>query len=185
MFDNPFFWIVAIWWLVSNFLGKSKRRRLRQVERVPIEEPEEPLFEEPLEGAAPISPDPPAAGPEPESEPVYPQSPRPAVPLRATLKGLWRKLEMELEGVTQPVDSAPVPEPPVPPKAPVMPPPPPVVARRERAYEDHDTDSWGKRTTYRQPPLERYSSRWTVAQQAVIFREIIGPPVALRKARQR
>ena len=185
MFDNPFFWIVAIWWLLSNFLRKSKRRRVRQVERVPVEEPEELLFEEPLEGAAPISPDPRAAGPEPESEPVYPQAPRPAAPSRATLKDLWRKLEMELEGVTQPVASAPVPEPPVPPKAPVMPQPLPVVARRERPHEEHDTDSWGKRTTYRQPPLERYSSRWTVAQQAVIFREIIGPPVALRKARRR
>ena len=45
MFDSPIFWVVVIWWLLSNVLGSSKRRRMRQAAELPDEPFEEPSGE--------------------------------------------------------------------------------------------------------------------------------------------
>lgn len=192
MFDSPFFWIVAIWWLLSNVLGKGKRRKVRQVEPLPMEESEDYLYEEPLvddpfsaPGPGTVEPEPDRV--EPESQPVYPQVPPPLAPLKSTLKDLWRTLERELGDPAPPVASVPVQEPSIQPREPVEPPPPapPKVVERVQPREHDEVEVWGTTTTTFRQPLERYSSRWTTVQQAVIFREIIGPPLALRRRGRR
>lgn len=184
MFDSPIFWVILVWWLLTKFLGVGKRRPVRQVEYEPDELSDDMIFEE-VELDQPDSPV--------EPQPAEQSAPPPTVSSRPTLKDLWRTLERELEGVVRPaapgpVASSTVPEfttPPVQPaKPPAVPVPPPMEAEPERHHKHHDTASWGKKAAYRNP-LERYSSRWTVAQQAVVFREILGPPIALRRTRQR
>ncbi len=179
MFDSPLFWIVAIWWLLSTFLGAKARKRRRAAVEMAASEPEEPVPPGPRE--TPESE--PAVAPleTPDVIPATPVAPPPPPPAQTVtpLQEIFHALGMEqrppLFGALR---AAPEPEIiPVEAETPLVEPaklPPP----REAPAISHRPKA-KSRPHYPVLPLASLE-RLTPWQQALVLKEILDSPLAVR-----
>ena len=183
--DNPIIWIVAIWWLLTTFLG-AKARRKRRAKATPPESQISPVpgpgrkWEEPSD-IGEVEPD----AEEMEREPALPPTPvRSSVGPALSMEKIWRGLGIEPEVVQfrRPADdevevvevASPAPE-----SEPVKLAAPQPTRVPERAV--HDTSA---------PPTAHRRGGHTIIQavdgltplqQAVVLKEILDRPRALRR----
>lgn len=185
MFDSPIFWIVVIWWLLTTILGAKARRKRRAMASSPGRQPA------PLPGPArereesgydsEIEPDEEGM----EREPALPPMPvrsrvKPAIPLEQ----LWRGLGIEPEVVRfreladqeeEVIEGAP----PIPEPEPVAVPAP----QPTRVPERVKVETSAAPTAHRRRGLtiSQAVAGLTPLQQAVVLKEILDRPRALRR----
>lgn len=183
MFDNPFIWIVLIWWLLTSFLGAGKKRRAR-LRAVVAEQPPEIADQEEVEPPRVVaSPGtvPPVSAPVSIPEPDTPV-PEPRRPKKPTLQDLFKQLGLEPR-----IDAGPEPETePEPAQVEVIPEPvaepPPVVERLPDAVF-HTASAYDLPTIPSAASLPTGLTRrhWTPLQQMVIFKEVLDRPKGFRR----
>jgi len=185
LFDNPIFWIVAIWWLLTTLLG-SKARRKRRARATPPEPRMSPLpgpaheREEPVY-VGEVKPD----EEEMEQEPALPPPPvRPIVKPAISLEQLWRGLGIEPEvvqfrGLADQEEEVIGVAPPIPEPAPVAVAPPQPTKVPERVIHEPSAPP----TAHRRHGLtiSQAVAGLTPLQQAVVLKEILDRPRALRR----
>lgn len=185
MFDNPIIWIVVVWWLFTTFLGAKARRRRRarasspEPRMSPLPEPargrEEPVYVGEVESDAE----------EMEREPALPPTPvRPRIKPAISMKQLWRGLGIEPEVVqfreladqeAEVVEEAP----PIPEPAPVAVAPPQPTKVPERVIHEPSAPPTAHRRHGR--TISQVVAGLTPLQQAVVLKEILDRPRALRR----
>lgn len=201
MFDNPIFWIVAIWFLLSRVLGgkaRKKRAQARQAAQRRAYEAEQSAVATDIAADIPVEPGPEALSveperPEPEFEGPQPSAPPPLLRREPSLEDFLRGLGLggqpapqvmqpefdEAEPAAQP---EPEPEP--------EPPPEPEQERPRRtatsAYsvsaEAYSTAGVERRSQWEYPLLGRsLLAELTPLQQAVVLREVLDAPRGLRR----
>ena len=199
MFDNPIFWIVAIWWLLSRVLGgkaRKKRALARQAAQRRAYEAEQSAVATDI--AADISVEP---GPEPLS--VEPERPEPGfeAPQPSAAPPVLRRepsLEDFLRGlglgrqpapqVMQPeFDEAepaaqPEPEPQPPPEPAQLRPRPTAMPAHSVSAAAYEIADVAPRSHWEYPLLGRsLLAELTPLQQAVVLREVLDAPRGLRR----
>ncbi len=182
MFDNPIFWIVVVWWLFTTFLGAKARRKRRAKATPPGRQPallpgsarerEEPGYVDEIEPDEEGMEREPALPPPPVRSPV-----RPTTPMEQLWRGLgiepevvqFRELADQVEEGVEVAPPIPEPEPeplvaptPLPPKEPEPATPP--TAHRRRGLT-----------------ISQAVAGLTPLQQAVVLKEILDRPRALRR----
>ena len=199
MFDNPIFWIVAIWWILSTLLG-SKARRRRRALRAQLEAPQEASVEQataPEEAPWEVEPGHAPTGAiavegEPlETEPEAPAPPAPPLLRREpSLEDFLRGLGLAKPTLAEqppadlgPAEPAVVPVPePEPPPRPTATPSPKHKAARPADRDAYAIQSVSTRAMGEFPLLgSEKLSRLTPLQQAVVLKEVLDAPRALRR----
>lgn len=194
MFDNPIFWIVAIWWLLSTFLGGKARRRRAQRARAMAQQQlavdeEGAQAEGTLEETYIPSPPPAAeldAEPPPEEAPASVPLFQRSIMREPSLEDFLRGMGISRGPV---VDEYPPEEDFVEPEEEPLPIPEPVAAVEAPAEEIHAADRGAyaireisRRTQQSFPLLSPESlARWTPLQQIVVLKEVLDAPRALRR----
>ncbi len=187
MFDNPIFWIVVIWWLLTTFLG-SKARRKRRAQAPPPERRTSPLPGPAREGeeqgyVGEVESDAEELEPEPAMPPMpFRSRVSPAIPLEQLWRGLgiepeamrFRGLAGQEEEVVEVAPPSPGPDP-----EPVDLPAP----HSTRAPERVTVETSAAPTAHRRHGLtiSQAVAGLTPLQQAVVLKEILDRPRALRR----
>lgn len=199
MFDNPIFWIVAIWWLLSTVLGRKarkKRAQARQAAQQRAYEAEQSAVATDIAADIPVDPGPEPRyvepdQPEPEFEGPRPSEPPPLLRREPSLEDFLRGLGLggqPAPQVMQPefdeAEPAAQPEP-----EPEPPPVPEEVRPRHTAMsapspsaDAYSTAGRASRSLTEYPLLGRnVLAELTPLQQAVVLREVLDAPRALRR----
>ncbi|MCK4578647.1 MAG: hypothetical protein KAU50_07640 [Candidatus Marinimicrobia bacterium] len=183
IFDSPLLWIILIWWILTTVLGsKAKRKRQARQQAMMAQAADDSETGEDEQAADRLDTLPTGfPGGQPEQRP----EPRSVSPLQE----IWRNLGFE-EGPFQII--APVEEEPTAPEPvaePVEPPRPPVeqilkpAAAGERDWQVMRDASKPYKARRRRPGLMelRTLKRLTPIQQAVVLKEVLDNPLALRQ----
>ena len=199
MFDNPIFWIVAIWWLLSRVLGgkaRKKRAQARQAAQQRAFEAEQSAVATDIAADIPVvpGPEPPQAEPErpePGFEAPQPSAPPPLLRREPSLEDFLRGLGLGRQPAPQVMqpefDEA---EPAVQPEPEPEPPPVPEPVRpRHAAVSAHSAaaDAYSiadrpSRSLAECPLVGRnVLAALTPLQQVVVLREVLDAPRSLRR----
>ena len=179
LFDSPLFWIILVWWLLSIFLGAKARKRRRVAMEMAALEVEEPVppgpQETPRSEPSFVPRETPEVIPAGPTELPPPLPPKPVTPLQEIFRALGMEDRPPLFGALR---AEPEPEiTPVDDQTPTVVPekvsPPPVVPTTT------PKPGPGIRRHYRASPLATLE-RLTPWQQAVMMKEILDSPLALR-----
>ena len=178
--DNPIIWIVAIWWLLTTFLG-AKARRKRRAKATPPESQISPVpgpgrkWEEPSD-IGEVEPD----AEEMEREPALPPTPvRSSVGPALSMEKIWRGLGIEPEVVQfrRPADD----EEEVVEDAPPIPEPEPLVMPTRLPPKESEPATPATAHRRRGLTITQVVAGLTPLQQAVVLKEILDRPRALRR----
>ena len=182
MFDSPLFWIILIWWILTTVLGSKARRAKRARQQAMMSQDagdtetgeDEQAFD-------------PADRPRSGFPGVLPEQ-RPEPRSFSPLQEIWRNLGIDegLSTIIAPVEEEPTAPEPV--AEPVAPPRSPAEQALQTVAGEQDWQvmrdaSKPYRTSRSRPELMemRALKRLTPIQQAVVLKEILDTPLALRQ----
>ena len=200
MFDNPIFWIVAIWWLLSTLLGgkaRKKRALARQAAQRRAFEAEQSGPTADIVADLPVDPGPEPRQVEPEGPEPYIEAPRPSGPppllrrepsLEDFLRGLGLGGQPGPEAMQPAFDEAelavePEPEPEPPPEPEHLRPTHRAMRPDSASADAYSTAGILPRSSTEYPLLGRnVLAELTPLQQAVVLREVLDAPRSVRRS---